>query len=260
MISRTNLLILAALSFFSGMSVCMAQSFIQSSSGQDVAFSFYKTADATPNYDRWIKNSDPYLSTPQAKWRAVMISQREFLKTAFKSYDPNQDLIVVKSKARVKLDRPDNPETDPMLLTFRFRHERDNRELFFPFEYGGDHFAVIVDDLDELRTAEIRPKEVPYVNSQLTNREVTVVLRLAPVSADINTPYMMEDAPYWLLGTKVASLSLWNREGNIVYEHIAPWYFSPATEDISKLKTKQEEIQDLLDIEIDPILMPIENP
>lgn len=260
MIFRIKPFTLAIICLLVSVSAGFAQSFIQNSSAQDVAFTFYKTAGATPHYERWVKASEPYLSTPQAKWAKVLEDQKNFLRTSFDKFDPESDLIITKIKARAMIERPDDPEIDPMVITLRFPHEREDREIFLPYEFGGDNFAVIIDDLNERKVFEIPPKETPYVTSHLGNREITAVFRLAAISADIEKPFMMGEEAYWLLATNIASLSLWNKTGVLVYEYIAPWYFSPANEDIGSLKTKQEEIRDLLSIEIDPILMPIQNP
>lgn len=258
--SKTSLFVLLIL-LFCPLVALNAQSFLQASSARDVAFSFYKTAEATPNYERWIKQSEPYLSTPQAKWAEVIDRQTVFLSNAFQNHDHERDLIIVKSKARAVLDEPHTTGAESTKLTFKFQKEKNNREVFFPYDYGGDNFAVIVDGLDELKEFTINPKEVPYIKSQLTKRTVDIVLRLAPVSADIETPYMIENEPFWMLGTRVASLSLWNEADIMIYEYIAPWYFTPTSNTIEELKTQQEEIQSVLDgIELDPILLPIETP
>lgn len=260
MISRTHITICFLTLAFLCISGAFAQSFIQHSTARDVAFSFYKTAESTPNYERWIKNSEPYLSTPQAKWKEVIAKEKLVLHTAFKNFKQDDDYVVIKTKARVRLINPEDPDIDPMIMSFKFKNERKGRELFFPYEYGGDHFAVIVDNLDDYKDISISPKEVSYVKSHLGNREVNVVMRLQPVSADIQNPYVIDKTNFWMLGTRVASLSLWNQAGVMVHEYIAPWYYTPTSNSVVDLKSQQEEIEHKLNIDLDPILLPIETP
>jgi len=90
-----------------------AQRHAASSSGEDVMIAFYKTANAIPNFDRWIKNQAPYINTPAALRKEIHEQELYRLRLAYQNFSSEKNHLVVKARARMKvLKQKDSEENE----------------------------------------------------------------------------------------------------------------------------------------------------
>ena len=220
---------------------------MQTSSARDVAFAFYKTAGVMPNFERWVKNTEPYTITPMAKRDKVYAREREKLRQAFKKFEPENDFLVIRTQARVRLVYPQNPESEPLILAYDYLKEDDSDIEYFPFEFAKDNYAVAVNDLDDKKTAELPVKLYEYLKDQIAGAStVTAILQLKPIQADISQPYEYDTLEQWLMVAEIATVSLWTKTGRLIYEYTAPWYFSPDSPNIVPLQQERKNTKEQL--------------
>lgn len=252
--TQKKFLVLAATLFICGAFYnvpSLAQANLGSSSDRDVAFAFYKNAEATPNFKRWVEQTEPYSNTPMAMREKVMERELERMKDDFERFNPNEDLLTLRTKVQARLWWDKNSEDEDAFFQYEYVKVRGNEEKVFPFEYGGDKFALVVEDIDAMRELKISKRQLDFYRYELNNSPsgiLTAILQLRPKISDINMPYQINsEDPHWLLVTEIASLTFWTPKGNLVHSYTAPWYFSPANREIQALKAKQEKEKDTIE-------------
>lgn len=217
-----------------------AQTSLQTSTAKAVAFSFYKTAGATPNFERWVKNIPPYTNTPMAKRDAVLQQQKDILKKEFELYDAQKDLLVMRTVIHMDLKLPKEGDETAHFTFVYDKAQDDDETAYFPFSFGGDHFAVVVNEINSFKSAEVPVQQYGFLKGVTGNgRNLHAVFQLRPKKSDTAEPYEQGGREQWLLATDVASLTLWTRDSRLLYEYTAPWYFSPLSLDISPLKDEK---------------------
>lgn len=236
-----------------------AQNVFRNSNGKEVAYSFYKTAGSAPNFERWIKKTDPYLSTPLARSESVIKEEKSRLRGEFNAFDPDQYPIRLKLKTRLSLEQKEGIDENVVDLHLNLADEYNKQDmLFFPFTYIDDNFAVIIEEFEKWETIVIPLERYAYLQGHLNiNHDTEIRIELIPTSADIDMPLDIEGIPHWLMSAKIGSFVIYSTNGTQLYAYTAPWYLSPVQAEITELKSIQEEIAKDLNIELPPILMPI---
>jgi hypothetical protein len=227
-----------------------AQADAKTSDDKIVAFAFYKGAGATPNFKRWVENTEPYISTPMARRKKVMERELSKLRREFNDFDIQQDLITVRTTvdARIWLPPSDSKEQTGMFI-YDYVKSKGDEEKLFAFQYGEDHFAVVVEDLAKMQEMEFPLRQTEFFKHELygSNGRLTAILQLRPKISDIEEPYNIDaDAPHWLLVSEIASMTFWTPKGVLVHQYTAPWYYSPTNKVIEDLKEEHKKTKSLL--------------
>src|SRR5690606_1571101 len=114
---------------------------------EQIVIAFYKTGGAIPNFKKWITGRDPYRTTPLALRPEVMEREMARLKNAYHSFDPADDLIIIRTNAVAKAAQyqdPEDPSAKTTVLEMRFPAGDAD---YFPYDFMEDRFAVIPRDL-----------------------------------------------------------------------------------------------------------------
>lgn len=232
-----------------------AQTGIEASNAKEIAYTFYKISGTTPHYERWVKQTQPYLSTPLADHQKVLEEQSHVMREEFSTYDPEKSPLTIKTKAGGELDAAN------ATLELKLKGFDDSEDfLFFPYEYAGDHFGIVIDDLKSFLNPALEPDQIETIKSHLGRRdEVDISLQIVARQADSTEPFVISDIPHWLISAEIGSMLVWNENGVLIYNYTAPWYFSPVEDDLTTLKVQGDSIRDSLNIELDPILLPPED-
>lgn len=199
------------------------------SSTEDVVIAFYKTGGHQPDFERWIKERDPYRTTAPFLRPETMEKEMVRLKKAYASFDPQEDFLILKANIFARLlqetDKK-NPEKTAHFLEMSFKAGEAG---YFPYRFLDKRFAVVPDNLRDYLRLEIPEGQFTHLAQQLGNEgaAVTMILQLRPLKADMKAPYQVDGYEQWAFLTRIAAISVWDRAGRFLWEYTAPWYMAP---------------------------------
>jgi hypothetical protein len=208
---------------------------LEFSTSQDVALAFYKTADITPNFERWVAETEPYNLTPLGRRPQVMEEETAKLFNEYNAFDPDEDFLTIRTFVtlspvsgtddngtpfyRLDLVYPDAPEI-----------------VYFPYEFRDQHFAVMPYNTESVMSSPIARTEHTFLKENThPARPYLFALRLKPVQAMTDAPYKLDEHEQWVLKTNVASAEIWSDTGVLLWEYSAPWYVAPQVKELNNL-------------------------
>lgn len=208
----------------------------KASSIEDMAIAFYKTGGVKPSFTNWAKEMDPYLSTAQARREEVLSKEVLRLRTKYKEYDPDNDLLLIKTDALIHFDGTRGPQT--MRLEFRKGHIDH-----FPYQFLDQVIAVVPHKIQDLMVTEVTEEQAEFIrkNTRRTPRKGLMVIELAPKQADLSRPHDLDGTMQWLFLTDVVHLSLWGKGGVRVWEYNNPAYLTAANKEFEDLFTQKRD-------------------
>ena len=218
------------------------------SSTEDVVIAFYKTGNARPNFEKWIVEREPYRTTALALRPELMDKEMTRLKNAYAAFNPQTDLLTVRTEGMVRVGQFQDPAQPGATITRLDISFRAGEADYFPYDFMGERFAVIPKDLQKLLKPTIQNQQYPYMRDVLKNgKPVTIILELRPAKADMEAPFNLDgtgggpDAEdgkgQWMFLTDVAAISIWNAKGSMLWEYTAPWYITPIRDSLLDLHT-----------------------
>lgn len=192
------------------------------SENDKAVFAFFTLNGHTPAYQDWIENSPKYLAqTTYEGKREVLEAELLRLKWGFGTYNAGRDFIKIRTPVKLLIQGN--------YLAFSF-HEASGRNVpYFPFQYGKEWIAMIVNDLEPLFELELTPEEKARTATLPKNRvfDGEIVLRLRPVTADNDAPLKLDGTDHWLLMSDTGRLELLS-EGAVLATYTAPWFLEKA--------------------------------
>lgn len=219
---------------FSGAALVSAPAFATLKiTGQEKAvFAFFKLANSTPNYTKWIKRTPEFLKLDKDAQPYYFKEEDVRLKWGFGTYNVKKDFLKIQTNVLVRYEGEKGQKT----LKINLPDFPDAASPFFPYPYGQDWIALIVSDLDKFTTIPIdqdHEEEIKkYISSnpEKTHRAI-LRMRLRPLSADSRAPLELNNASHWLLlsDTAYVSLEYYDEETSkpvVLWDYTAPWYLS----------------------------------
>lgn len=220
--------------------------FIQTSQAQlsvsdqeKAVFAFMKLTNQEPNLKNWIVNSTKYQKANKFDRESLLETEETRLGWGFGTYDVTKDFIKVKSKIRLTTEvNADNKR----VLNVSFAHN-SNETPYFPFPYGEEWIAFIINDLIDFKTITLKPEEVPKVKQYFYDAapyEAEIEIRLRPLTADATAPLEVDGTEQWLMLGDVAYLKIefydkFKFENVLVWDYNAPWYLSESQKALLEL-------------------------
>lgn len=209
---------------------------LQFSDTEKVGFAFYQFANAEPDFDSWVENTEEYRKAKPVDKQKLMQTETQRLRNAFYHYIPDQDLIKFSVRAKVTVSnyyhrsQMEGVKTDVKITL------EDIPENYFPFQLGDMWIAVVAQDLEKFLDQTMTgpqyrefAKKIGFDKRIYALQEVlNIEFRLRPLSADGDEPIMLADIPMWLMLAEIGSMEAWMNVGNnqrqYVMEHFADWY------------------------------------
>lgn len=225
---------------------------VKISSTEDVVIAFYKTGGAIPPFEKWIKLREPYRTTPVARRPAMMEQEKQRLQSLYAGFDPSKDLLSIKTQIIARTSAAQNPD-DPEKTDYRLNMKFSVGDAhFFPYDFIDERFAVIPQEIQEHLNPFIIKEQYEYLSQQLgKGKPVTLIMELRPVKADMEAPFDMDGTGgginrkdgkgQWMFLTDIASMSVWNKNGSLLWEYTAPWYVTPMRENLLNLYEDKKE-------------------
>ncbi|NCT41767.1 MAG: hypothetical protein GW778_08935 [Alphaproteobacteria bacterium] len=211
-------------------------SFIQTSfaqitiTGEEKAvFAYFKLTNQIPDYEKWIKNSDPYINGRKAEKSKILTEEKERLSWGFDQYNVEKDFINLQRP--IRLTTFINQDGKRVIDT-RFIDDRHNETPYFPISYGKESIAFIVEELVNYKQIELKDEEIPKVKDYFYDSapyEAMINIRIRPISADAKNKLFVDYKDQWLMLGDIAYLKIefrdeYKLEDVIVWDYNAPWY------------------------------------
>lgn len=185
---------------------------------EKTVFAFFALNNHTPPYEEWILSSPKYqVAKNYDEQRDVLEKEMLRLKWGFGTYDVARDFIKIRTPVKLLLQGNH--------LAFSF-HQMSGREVpYFPFPYGKEWIAVIINDLDPLFELELSPAEKARTVALPKNTvfDGEIVLRLRAAKADNSAPVELDGTPHWLLMSETGHFELVSG-GTVLATYTAPWF------------------------------------
>ncbi len=212
-----------------------AQKRVSASSAEEVALAFYRTGKIRPNFESWIKKREPYSKTAVARRPKVYTQELERLKISYNSFNPEEDILVVRTLSNVKLsEKKDEKENITYHAKAQFIAAPD--VTYFPYDFLGERIALFPYDLDDMLNREISKQQHQYIDKKIKPRDqLKTIIRMRPYEADFTQPHKIDGLDQWAFKTKIASIEFWNSENTLIWEYTAPWYISDQTKNLRQL-------------------------
>ena len=212
-----------------------AQKRLKYSTTEDIAIAFYKTGGVVPNFDRWIKQREPYTITPWARMDEVYQAEMSRLQLAYKNYKPKDDYLMIRTFVRLDTAK-ETTEDGENIYKLNTVFLRAPDALYFPYDFLDERIVVMPDKLDVHMNSTITKEQYDYISEAIPHSaKNTMVVRLLAKDSNTKKPYQIDGMQQWVMTADIASLEVWSRQGRLLWEYTAPWYVSPHTKKLNNL-------------------------
>lgn len=213
-----------------------AQAYEPTEAEERVAIAFYKTGGVIPNFDRWVKETAPYIHTPWARRDKVYEEEILRLQMAYQNFNPNKEFLIVQTSIFLNLSEKEDEEGKKTYhLHTKFSEVPD--ALYFPYNFMAERIILMPYQLHETMNNEISKAQFDYIKKTVraNKQKINTVIRMKPFEADFSQPYEIDGSEQWVFKTKIASIELWDNKDNLIWEYTAPWYVSPHFTEIKEI-------------------------
>jgi len=210
-----------------------AQKTTRASTTEDIAIAYYKAGDVVPNFERWIKETAPYINTPWALREKLYEQETVRLQQAYQNFNPKKNHLIVKTFSSIKLKK-DKEEKET--YSFQARFSNAPEALYFPYDFLEDRIALMPYSLEKLMNNTITDQQYQYMNPLVrSSKKITTIIRMQPYEADFSKPYLIDGLDQWVFKTKIISIEFWTNDNQLIWEYTVPWYDSPNSINIKNL-------------------------
>lgn len=234
-------LVLVCSAFFPAMLCAQQMLTDRTSTAEEVAFTFYKLSKTKPDFKRWADNTEIPRSVTVAEYPAYRRALLRRLISLYDSYDPEQSLTVrVKASISMRIRPKYSMDNAPFVPGVEISLGDDKKTPYFPYRVADQWVSIVVKDLERVLSINLSEGSLGKFRHAFRllgpgPRPVTIMMRLKPLSADATAPMHLNGIDQWLLLTEIVNASLWNADGELVWEIQDRNYVSP----------EQKEIEDL---------------
>ncbi len=175
------------------------------SDSDKAVFAFYHYAKGEPDFEKWVKNSPPYLSAPLETKEEIFEQEMLRLKWGYGTLDLEHEDLNIKTDIMFQVRRVNDAE----FLSFKFVNSGKEDVPYFSYPYGQEWIAVVVNDLGNFTTVPLTADEAAHVHEFVPDDQVhagTVNIRIRPVSVDREAPLKLDDTEQWLMLGKVSGI------------------------------------------------------
>lgn len=216
-------------------SLAYAQNLLKFATSEDVAIAFYKSGGTVPNFERWIKETEPYNLTPWAGRAEMMQQEKSRLNLAYRNFDKDKDYLNIRTY--VLLDPKEHiDEKGQKTYSMKMIFSEAPEALYFPYEWLGERIVIMPHKIDKLMHTSLTEAQYDFIMRALpSSAKNTMIVQLKATEGDLSRPYQIDGLPQWVLKAEVVSLEVWSKQGSLLWEHTASWYVSPRTKKLNNL-------------------------
>lgn len=237
----------AILTFIIGVFIHIQSSHAETSISEEekVIFAYWKLTEQEADFENWIKNSPKYLDASRYQREKILKEDTARLNWGFGTYDHTKDFITIKSKIRLTTNVKDD---NKRYLYTRFVDERHNENFYFPFAFGKQSVAFVIENLENYQAIALKPEEIPKVKQYFYDSapyEAEIEMRIRPISADKEKKLFIDYQDQWLMLGDIAYLKInyydeYKLQNIIVWDYNAPWYLDESQKALLNLFKETE--------------------
>ncbi len=223
---RITMVIIAALTMLALCGHAHAQNLATTPAtpAEDVGFTFYKMAGATPDY-KTILREDPAFKSASPQDQAKLEEQLALqMKLRFMNFNPENKLITIRSAVRMDASIGTPPGLN---ITFGRRDDKKkgkNKPVFFPYAFGPQMVAVIANGIEKYEYIRMSPIEASHVARKISGNSATMVLQVLPTQVDSQQPFLVDgEMPLWLMMGEIAQIVFYNDNAEALWSYRADW-------------------------------------
>ena len=186
-------------------------------SSQDVAFLFYKLAKLNPDFQTKITATPSFKDANQQQQLDILRKDVPILQMGYRNFVADAHKIIVRTnvKSKAMIGQRNGIE-----LSFG---GDPKGPIYFPYQWGGDRFAVLADGIDEFKFLPMKLETASRATGKINaDGTTTLLLELNPIKADGRNPYPLDGVPQWLLMTKISRAWLLNEYREVLWDYTAP--------------------------------------
>lgn len=205
------------------------------SEAEKAGFAFYRLSNMAPDFYDWVKYSDSYLKAQPEDQDKILQKDSYRLEQGFRDYFPDEDLSVIKAKVMIKfpnaLEREDlvkKRQKIPVNIVFT-----DIKESHFPFQAGDIWVTLIPNEIENALSLQFTSKEFVLFAKRLRMKAEAIqlnaelVLRLRPVSAGKEAPFIVDNIELWMVLTEIGSIEIWSpNHDSFIWSYEEDWFVS----------------------------------
>lgn len=193
-------------------------------------FAYFKLTQGTPFFDPWIKGSSVYKKTPPARQEGFYEEELMRLKWGFGTFDEKEQFLEISADTYMQL----NKTKDGPVLSFKFINSGSEEIPYFPYPYGDEWVALVINDLAYFTSVPLGPKQLETVATYFEPGKIykgAVRMRIRPVSADATAPLLVDNGNFWLMMGDTAYFEFLyappeSAQKLNIWSYTAPWYLS----------------------------------
>lgn len=220
--------------------VSHAQKRLKFSNTEDVAIAYYKTGNKIPNFEKWIKDREPYKITPWAAREKEMTNEMARLQLAYKQFNPEEDYLLIRTSVQLMPLIIKN-KTGKNTYTLNATFAKAQEALYFPYEFLDERIVVMPYKLEKLMNSPLEKSQFEYITDSLRGKESTMIIRMKAREADFSRPYKIDGLQQWVFKTDIVTMEIWNWRKQLIWEYSVPWYVSPNTRELNTLFNNKPE-------------------
>lgn len=236
-ISKKHLLFFIWFGLFIGLALpALAQKRYEFSNTEDIAIAFYKTGGVIPNFERWVKERDPYIHTPWARREDVLKSETARLSLAYRAFKPKSDFITIRTFVNLTPQKHINPvdKKETYTLTIQFTEAPD--ALYFPYDFLGERIVLMPYEINKIFKAAINPNQYNFIEENLRQSpKNTMIIKMRTREADLSRPYKIDGLDQWVLKTDIITSEVWSKSGRLLWEYTEDGYISPQQQKLNNI-------------------------
>lgn len=207
-----------------------AESFHYSETEKAV-FSFFKISRHDPNYETWINATPPVSGITDPRIRADMYEQESLrLKWGFGTFNVDRDFLKINTNVLLFFMRGKNS----MTLNFMFPNSKPGEVPYFPYAYGNDWIALLIEDLANFTQIPLTTDEAVKISQYLKEGQVyaiTLAVRARVKKADSAEPLMLDGVNQWIMSGEVGNIDFLYKDPATgkdisLWKFTAPWYLT----------------------------------
>lgn len=219
------------------------------SEAEKIGFAFYRLADKSPPFNKWIVARDEYLLAKPSAKREYLQRETERLAKAYNEYMVDEDMVFLRTEVTVKVpNAAERKSYDGMGVRKPVQIILNEvKESYFPVQIGDMWIAVVPNDLENhlflsLAEAEFEDliRKMNLDAARGSARGGLLEIRLRPISIDTKAPLHLDGIDAWLMLGEIASISLWRTKerDTLVWEKNMDWYVPQQQKDLLDLYSR----------------------
>ncbi len=208
------------------------------SSSMEIGFAFYKMANTSPDFQKWMMESEEYKNASFGDKTKLLVKGIDDMRKQFHAFAPEEDQLIVGVDGRAVVLPSAEDSRYPYTLNLLLG---DDEVDFFPYEIAGEWIAVVVKDMPKYLTHNLTQANYDQIQHNLgmplpltLKKNMKIIFKMKPVSVDAEKPLAMNGHDFWLMMAEPATVSLWRRD-SFVWETKASWYNSDTEIELRKL-------------------------